>query len=367
VKLTGSDKLLINFQMNGVQGPNSDPIRVVPGGPSKGDPFGNESLAAAREAVMQQDVKLVVERVDPAGTFQGIIYHLAADGKKKLGDLAISQLKAGLAYTSPYCDKQVYFGAEEVAKKSKTGYWSVYDPSAEIAAAAQADSSKEVESGKTFKGKVTYVNDTSDFYIVMNKEKELEVAQKAAKAAGSAEVVDQPRRNTRYLVQDWTDKKWYRALYYGKGGEGHTMFYLDSGVTSEVDYKAVRAIPAGNELATMPPVAVSCGLYGVKAVSADDMAYYAGQRFFQMTNKLDVVGIIDVAPRGEDPAKVTLMVGTKCVPEELLKEGLVRLRLKENKPTVVELKRYKDAQETAKRARIQMWRMGDPGDSEDDY
>jgi endonuclease YncB( thermonuclease family) len=62
------------------------------------------------------------------------------------------------------------------------------------------------------------------------------------------------------------------------------------------------------------------------------------------------------------------MMGKKIVQEELLNEGVVRLRQREDKPGGgrVDYKTWKDAQEKAKRARVNMWKMGDPGDSEDE-
>jgi endonuclease YncB( thermonuclease family) len=98
----------------------------------------------------------------------------------------------------------------------------------------------------------------------------------------------------------------------------------------------------------------------------------AGESLFKMTNKKDIMGVVEYRTGGKRDIplklKVTLMMGKKIVQEELLNEGVVRLRPRENTPGAgrIEIKTWKDAQEKAKRARVNMWRQGDPGDSEDE-
>jgi len=89
----------------------------------------------------------------------------------------------------------------------------------------------------------------------------------------------QPVRKGLWLAQDWEDKKWYRARYEGRGSEGHTMVYVDTGVVSEC--AQVKRIPAGHELLTFPPCAMKCGLYGVK--TNDDFWEQAAEKFFHAT------------------------------------------------------------------------------------
>lgn len=98
----------------------------------------------------------------------------------------------------------------------------------------------------------------------------------------------------------------------------------------------------------------------------------AAETLFKITNKKDIMGVVEYRQgrRNQIPLKlkVTLMIGKKIVQEELLNEGVVRLRPREDKPGGgrVDIKTWKEAQEKAKRARINMWKMGDPGDSEDE-
>lgn len=309
---------------------------------------------------MQQDVKVYIERIDPAGCFQGQIFALTKDGKSKKGDLATELIKRGLAWTDNYCTIQQYINAEAECKKSKIGLHADEHAAFMSGGAGQDESNAKnpaLAEGKTFKGKVTYINAIDDFYVVMDQGAANSIASQCSQAASKAEPVEAMAqakgtgkgkgggldRQAVYLGQDWNDKKWYRCKYSGSGSEGHTMKFIDSGAIGEVDKKAVRKCPM--DLAKQPPAAVHCSLYGVKAPNMEGMWEAAGQQLYTLTDKNEVVGVIEPRPTGltrkeaekEDPNvhKVTLMVGSKCIQEELLQKGVVRMKLKENKPKVM--------------------------------
>merc|ERR1712139_724193 len=71
------EKLQVNFQINGVRSPIAERFSGGKGsgkGGMRPEPFGNEALQLAREQILQQDVKVVIERIDPTGTFMGTLY-----------------------------------------------------------------------------------------------------------------------------------------------------------------------------------------------------------------------------------------------------------------------------------------------------
>lgn len=80
----------------------------------KPEPFGNESLQLTRENCMQQEVRVQLNRCDPAGTFTGQIFK---KGEKQ--DLALTMLEQGLCYCDQWCSYQPYFTAESKAKGEK--------------------------------------------------------------------------------------------------------------------------------------------------------------------------------------------------------------------------------------------------------
>jgi len=229
---------------------------------------------------------------------------------------------------------------------------------------------EELAVGEMFQGSISYVTAVDDFYVIPDQDEAEEVQNKIVEIEDYCKKVEKPRKNELYIVQDWEDKKWYRATYEGQGVEGFAMKFVDTGATAEVDTDAVKQIPKGHDLLSYPYSAVNCQLYGVKSV--EDTWEQAGETLFKLTNKQDIMGVVEYRQggRGGTPLKikVTLMMGKKIVQEELLKEGVVRLKVKENAPGGgrVDIKTWKDAQEKSKRARNGMWEMGDPGDSEDD-
>lgn len=374
------EKLLVNFQMSGVRAPN--PARGGKGGGKgaskgegkgegsfRGEPFGDDALQLAREQILQQDVKVMIERVDPNGTFMGTLYTTSKDGRTKKNDLGKELLSRGFGWTDEYCYNNDYKVVEAAAKENKLGSWSIE----RVAPKKQKEEHDELAIGEMFQGSISYVTAVDDFYVIPDQDEAEEVQNKINEIEEYCKLVEKPRKSEIYIVQDYEDKKWYRATYEGHGSEGFTMKFVDTGAIAEVESDAVKQIPKGHELNNTPYAAVNCQLYGVKSV--EDTWEQSGEALFKLTNKQDIMGVVEYRTGGrarDGPGslkmKVTLMMGKKLVQEELLKEGVVRLKLRENQPGGgrVDIKTWKDAQEKAKRARVNMWRMGDPGDSDEE-
>lgn len=113
------EKIHLTFQMNGIRAPNAERLGMPASNAAnvpKPEPFGTESLQLARELCMQQDVKVTIDRVDPAGAFQGTLY--LQKGTQKM-DMGMMLLEKGLAYCDQWCNNNAYFNAEAKAKAAK--------------------------------------------------------------------------------------------------------------------------------------------------------------------------------------------------------------------------------------------------------
>jgi len=363
------EKLLLTFQMDGVRAPNAERGANVPANANvpKAEPFGNESLAFARESVMQQDVKVMINRVDPSGTFVGNLYYQKGNKKE---DLANSLLERGLAYTDGWTTNPQHLAAEERAKKAKQGWWSIdHGDDANV-----EDTSKQVKSGTAIKGEVYHINGINSFYLVPCGGEHLKIINECQTAAKSPEFKNcdatnnRPKKNKLYLAQFWEDKKFYRAKFEGKAqdpGYNFSMLFIDTGMVMDCD--VVKEIPLTHDLNKKPAVAQHCTLYGIK--TTDEYEYEAGEAFFKKTNKKQVSGTVDGVfyDNGVYTQKLSLTVGGVSLQESLLKEAVCKLTRKEKSPTTGDYKAWTAAETAAKRAHNKLWQYGDVGSDDEDY
>jgi staphylococcal nuclease domain-containing protein 1 len=370
------EKLLITFQMDGVRAPNAERAAGnqalnVP----KAEPFGTESLAFCREQCMQQDVKVVVNRVDPSGTFVGQIF-VNKGGQRQ--DLAVMLLEKGLAYCDSWNQNQSYYSSEEKAKKASLAWWSV--PHADAGAAEQeAASAAASKAGKPIKGEIYHINSVNSFYMVPTGTDSIKV-QNDCQAAGKDSYFkpcdsanNRPRKNRLYVAQYWEDKKFYRAKYEGAAQDPSyqfSMFFIDTGITSDCD--VVKEIPTSSDLGNlskMPACAQHCSLYGIR--TTDEFEWEAAEAFFKKTNKKVVSGVTEGVfyDQGTLTQKVTLGLnnGSDNLQLALLKDALVRLTKKEKTPQQFDYKQWSQAETQAKRNHTKLWQYGDVGSDDEDY
>eukprot|EP00392_Amoebophrya_sp_AT5.2_P007904 g7923.t1 len=363
------EKIHLTFQMNGIRAPNAErlgmPAHAAANVP-KPEPFGTESLQLARELCMQQDVKVTIDRVDPAGAFQGTLY--LQKGTQKT-DMGMMLLEKGLAYCDQWCNNNAYFNAEAKAKAAKLNYWSVeHDDQAAVV-------TEQVASGTPIRGEISTINSLDSFYVVPSGGAELKIQNELAQGVSKFEEFlgggsgMQPSKRGLYAVQYWEDKKWYRGRYEGKGSEGlYSFFFVDFGYKADVDH--VRKLPVGNSLATAPATAKHCALYGVKT----NLRFWedACESFFKKTDKKAVNGtristIEGSSGAGQNSVVLFLSNGI-CLNESLLKDAVARLTRKENKPSApADYAAWQKSQADAKRSRNKMWRYGDVGSDDEDY
>jgi len=169
----GGSRLKIHVPKEGVT------LAFSPSGvrcPARDEPLAAEALAFTRSLALQRDVELEVEAVDKNGTFLGTV-HVPPSGHGKPVNLSVALLEAGLGKLHPSYDGRSVVelsGAQKKAQRSKLRLWEKYDPEAEKAAAAAADSSFANLSSSTKRDMVeviiTDVTDANTFYVQLVSE-----------------------------------------------------------------------------------------------------------------------------------------------------------------------------------------------------
>merc|ERR1712194_73841 len=387
------EKILFTFQMQGVKCPNApsraDASNATPeqrrlAAQYAEQPFGAESLQYAREMLMQQEVRVVIERVDPAGSFIGALFISKNRGGPKNEDLGLQLIKRGLAFCDDWCRSDVYWNAEGQAKKDKLNWWSVnHSEEAEQTAAVQDESASASTSvGGSVKGELISLQSLQDFYLVSPPGKDREMKQmivsdfngKVEQKSADGGLV----KKQIYLAQSWEDKSWSRAFWLGRGTEGgkFSTFLIDYGSYMETD--EMRKILPGSKLLTEPPACVRCGLYGVR--TSNDVWTEACEAFFALSGKgkTTLTGSVEVveydrsAPVGV-PNQIRKLVlkspNGDCLNEQLVKESWARLTRREATFSIaagINYANWKQTEKDCSKKRLRLWRHGCPDSDEDE-
>lgn len=401
------EKIHLTFAVNGVKCPNA-PRQNVGDGPMTAEqrkmdqlyapqPFGAESLQYAREYLMQQEARIVIDRVDPAGTFTGQLFVKRPGQTQAKEDFAMSMLKKGLAYCDDWCETNVYWTAQEEAKKAKMNYWSLdhAGPLLQETAKGSSDTAANLTAGTPLNGEIVHINSLDDFYLCQGGEDQ-KIATQILSELSAAENVETLQKRQIYLAQNWDDKKWYRAKFVGRGGNGgrYSMYFIDSGAYSDVDL--VRKIKPGSTLLTQPAAVVRCGLFAVK--TSNDVWEDACAALFKKSKGSTVKGTIEKVINDKNPEpgqqteirKVVLfttqalqaaekaggsasrgnaIVTPVSLNEFLIKECFCRLTNKErnfSQLSRVDYDTWRNAETTAKKTRSKLWKHGSPDSDDDD-
>lgn len=348
--------ILIAFKCDGLNAPNVAPPNADPKLPnSKSEPFGEESLRETKQNIMQQDVKLRLDGVDRAGIFRGSCTFVRDKKKVNLGQLLVSK---GLAYTDGWCENKDYLEAERIAKQNKLGWWSIEH---------EEEAAPVVDTSKGIKGELGNITSISSFYIVDSKgETSVKVAEALSKAApDSMEGADDPKKGVMYVAKYYEDRKWYRVKCNGvknRAQKTYNMLFVDFGIEVEVPLCDVKKLPAGHPLQKFPPVAVHCGLYGVKG---NDENW--NESCEALYNSAQGVVTAEIEMFRDGTSWVVLTSGSKCANLAVVESGSARL-VKKQKPKSANVvyDQWEDAQNRARRARTGMWQYGDDYDSDDE-
>uniref|UniRef100_A0A7S3GBZ8 Uncharacterized protein n=1 Tax=Palpitomonas bilix TaxID=652834 RepID=A0A7S3GBZ8_9EUKA len=273
------ENCMVVVAMAGVQCPSG------PRGDSKGDPFGAEALAFAKDKLHQRDVTIEFDQVDKSGAFIGTVYV-----NKK--NFAVTLAAEGFAKLRPYYDKLPYAAelesAVEEAKASKRKIWENY--------VEEKPAEKEEQVVEEYvKVEVTEVVDGVTFYATRKGDKALEWLAEQMKAwnLDSASLTPQRPQKGQVVLAKFSDGTYYRAKVEDvKGGRAFVTF-IDYGNQAEVASEDVKALDSAS--LRVPGLARMCKLAFLRLAEEDDdllveAGTYLSRSTFEKVMMAKVVG-----------------------------------------------------------------------------
>lgn len=346
---------LITFLLAGIECPRGS--RNIPGGTA--EPFSEEATLFTKELVLQREVEVEVESMDKAGNFIGWLHIEGVNLSVALVENSLSKVHFTAERSSYYKTLQ---SAEEVARQRKDKLWANYEekPAEEV---AQVSEEKE----RVASYRAVYVTEITDGLHFYTQDVETGAQLENLMETMRAEIAAQPPvegsftpHRGDYCMAKFADGEWYRARVEKVESPAKVhVFYIDYGN---------REVLSSVRLATLPPA------FSTRALPAQATEYAFA--FIQVPQDEDArADAVDCVVRDIQNTQCLLNVeygGTSCphvtlqfsdskddVGLGLVKEGLVMVDVRKEKHLQKMVTEYLNGQESAKSARLNIWRYGD--------
>ncbi|RWS03569.1 staphylococcal nuclease domain-containing protein 1-like protein, partial [Dinothrombium tinctorium] len=331
--------------------------------PKATDPEGNEGLNFIRSLIHQRDVEITIESMDKLGNYIGYLF---LDNK----NMSLELLRSGYAQVRDAKGNQ-FVAAEEEAKSKKLGLWKNYVEN-EVKPEEEEivnESEKEVTRIEVV---ITHVCPQMSSIFAQLTENEalldelLTELREELTAKPPLPGSFQIKKGEICAAKYSADGQWYRAkVEKNLGNNTVSVIFIDYGNRDNVSTKDLAPLPSskfglqpGN-----PSPAKEYGLAFVTLPTSDlDAIQEAREAFMADTSDKR----LKLKKEYKDPTTgmeyVTLLNDkNEDVVLDLVKEGFFVLDVKGRREKRLEkiIAAYKEAQEAAKRKRLNIWRYGD--------
>jgi len=345
---------LTTFLLAGITCPRAARINTGQGviNNIEGEPFGNEALAFTKDIVLQREVEVEVEGMDKAGNFIGWMY---VDDK----NLSIALVEAGLSSVHFTAERSNYYHkllqAEESAKQQKLKMWANYEEPKAVVAVVE-ESERKCNYKKIV---ITEAKEDLAFYaqhaetgpqleqLMTDLHNEL---SSNPPLPGSYT----PRKGDLCAAQ-FVDGSWYRARIEAIKGKQVSVFYVDYGNREVVPFNKLCQLPP--RFHSFQPQAKEYAMAFLLLPKDPDQAADGSEEFQKRV--LNQQFLMNVEYKNQGQECVTLMLDTVDVGKALVQDGLVLCEKRREKRLQKIMEEYLKAQETARKARLNLWRYGD--------
>ncbi|KAF6276254.1 staphylococcal nuclease and tudor domain containing 1 [Rhinolophus ferrumequinum] len=348
---------LITFLLAGIECPRG--ARNLPGSVQEGEPFSEEATLFTKELVLQREVEVEVESMDKAGNFIGWLHMDGANLSVLLVEHALSKVHFTAERSSYY---KSLLSAEEAAKQKKEKVWAHYEeqPVEEVTPVLE-----EKERSASYKPVfVTEITDDLHFYVQdvetgTQLEKLMENMRNDIASHPPIEGSYAPRRGE-FCIAKFVDGEWYRARVEKVESPAKVhVFYIDYGNREILPSARLGTLPPAFSTRVLPPQATEYAFAFIQVPQDEDArtdAVDSVVRDIQNTQCL-----LNVEHLSASCPHVTLQFADSKgdVGLGLVKEGLVMVEVRKEKQFQKVITEYLNAQESAKSARLNLWRYGD--------
>uniref|UniRef100_A0A671SYS4 Staphylococcal nuclease domain-containing protein n=1 Tax=Sinocyclocheilus anshuiensis TaxID=1608454 RepID=A0A671SYS4_9TELE len=356
---------LITFLLAGIECPRGS--RNMPSGMQVAEPYSEEATIFTKELVLQREVEVEVESMDKAGNFIGWLHIEGVNLSVALVDNALSKVHFTAERSSYY---KTLLSAEETARQRKEKVSLVeiqHKPKEEV---AQLTEEKE----RVAKYRAVYVTEITDGLHFFAQDVETGTKLESLMESMRGEIAAQPPvegsftpRRGDFCIAKFGDGEWYRARIEKIESPAKVhVYYIDYGNREILSSTRLAALPPAFSTRTLLPQATEYTFAFIQVPQDEDArtdAVDSVVRDIQNTQCL-----LNVEYSGIVCPHVTLQFADSKddVGLGLVKEGLVMVDVRKEKHLQKMVTEYLNGQESAKSARLNIWRYGDFRDDDAD-
>uniref|UniRef100_A0A5G2R2I9 Staphylococcal nuclease domain-containing protein n=1 Tax=Sus scrofa TaxID=9823 RepID=A0A5G2R2I9_PIG len=348
---------LITFLLAGIECPRG--ARNLPGLVQEGEPFSEEATLFTKELVLQREVEVEVESMDKAGNFIGWLHIDGANLSVLLVEHALSKVHFTAERSSYY---KSLLSAEEAAKQKKEKVWAHYEeqPVEEVAPMLE-----EKERSASYKPVfVTEITDDLHFYVQdvetgTQLEKLMENMRNDIASHPPVEGSYAPRRGE-FCIAKFVDGEWYRARVEKVESPAKVhVFYIDYGNREILPSTRLGTLPPAFSTRVLPAQATEYAFAFIQVPQDEDARTDAVDSVVRDIQNTQCLLNVEHLSAGCPHVTLQFADSKGDVGLGLVKEGLVMVEVRKEKQFQKVITEYLNAQESAKSARLNLWRYGD--------
>uniref|UniRef100_A0A8C9JZP5 Staphylococcal nuclease domain-containing protein n=1 Tax=Panthera tigris altaica TaxID=74533 RepID=A0A8C9JZP5_PANTA len=348
---------LITFLLAGIECPRG--ARNLPGLVQEGEPFSEEATLFTKELVLQREVEVEVESMDKAGNFIGWLHIDGANLSVLLVEHSLSKVHFTAERSSYY---KSLLSAEEAAKQKKEKVWAHYEeqPVEEVAPVLE-----EKERSASYKPVfVTEITDDLHFYVQdvetgTQLEKLMENMRNDIASHPPVEGSYAPRRGE-FCIAKFVDGEWYRARVEKVESPARVhIFYIDYGNREILPSTRLGTLPPAFSTRVLPAQATEYAFAFIQVPQDEDARTDAVDSVVRDIQNTQCLLNVEHLSAGCPHVTLQFADSKGDVGLGLVKEGLVMVEVRKEKQFQKVITEYLNAQESAKSARLNLWRYGD--------
>uniref|UniRef100_A0A674CQJ6 Staphylococcal nuclease domain-containing protein n=1 Tax=Salmo trutta TaxID=8032 RepID=A0A674CQJ6_SALTR len=352
---------LITFLLAGIECPRGS--RNMPGGMQVAEPFSDEAMAFTKELVLQREVEVEVESMDKAGNFIGWLHIEGVNLSVALVENALSKVHFTAERSSYY---KTLVSGEEASRLRKDKIWANYEEK-KVEEVVHVMEEKE----RTANYRAVYVTEITDTMHFYTQDVETGTQLENLMETMRAEIAAQPPVEGSYAARRGD----YCIANFSADGEWYARYQLSKIQSILTIYLPFREIVPSTRLAVIPPA------FSTRTLAAQATEYTFA--YIQVPQDEDArADVVDSLVRDIQNTQCLLNVehsGVTCphvtlqfadskddVGLSLVKEGMVMVDVRKEKHLQKMVTEYLNGQESAKTARLNIWRYGDFRDDDAD-
>lgn len=348
---------LITFLLAGIECPRG--ARNLPGLVQEGEPFSEEATLFTKELVLQREVEVEVESMDKAGNFIGWLHIDGANLSVLLVEHALSKVHFTAERSAYY---KSLLSAEEAAKQKKEKVWAHYEeqPVEELMPVLE-----EKERSASYKPVfVTEITDDLHFYVQdvetgTQLEKLMESMRNDIASHPPVEGSYAPRRGE-FCIAKFVDGEWYRARVEKVESPAKVhVFYIDYGNREILPSTRLGTLPPAFSTRVLPAQATEYAFAFIQVPQDEDARTDAVDSVVRDIQNTQCLLNVEHLSAGCPHVTLQFADSKGDVGLGLVKEGLVMVEVRKEKQFQKVITEYLNAQESAKSARLNLWRYGD--------